>query len=131
MGQFLFSQPDNAVLEDTSLYSTVYRIYNILKKHAGNRNSTIIKVKTIALETGCCERTVRYALKILGEKGIVERKFRKSSYNPKEKLANRYIIHGRNAKCYAEISTPPATHCPYSCNPLQRRTRDYSTRFKY
>ena len=112
MGKFLFSQPDNAVLDDTTLHSTVYRIYNLLKKHAGNSNTTIIKVKTLAREAGCCVRTVRYALATLGEKGIVEREARKSPYDPKHNLANLYIIHGRNAKCYTEASVAQITEFP-------------------
>ena len=130
MGRFLYSTPDNDVLEDKSLTPTEYRIYNYLESLANKKSrETFPKVMTIAKAIGRCRRSVQYALKKLHEKGIVERFLRKSDSNPKENISSRFVVHGRHAHCYTKqktsvpvgvvqlIAPPSATHCTQVLEP--------------
>ena len=76
--KFYYSTPDNAVLCDTALHPTVYKLYNILVMHANiYTHSTSMGVPKLADELGRSERTVQRCLQKLIQLGIISREFRK------------------------------------------------------
>ena len=100
--QFLYCQPDNAVICDLRLPKTAFHMYTILVKMADkNTHEVTAYVDTLAKQIGRSIKTARRVLGTLASLGIIRRKFRKSHHNPKMNLATTYVIIGRFAECYA------------------------------
>lgn len=106
-----YSMIDNVVLIDQSLSPIDKVVYCVLCVHAGIKSKEcILKVKTIAREANCSERSVQNSLKTLEERGIIERAER---FKEGTQLSSSYQIISREACCYtgSNTCTPPRTKC--------------------
>ena len=106
-----YSMIDNAVLIDETLSPIDKVVFCVLCVHAGiESRQCVLKVKTIAREANCSERSVQNSLKTLEERGIIERAER---FKEGSQVSSNYQVIGREAFCYTGCNTctPPRTTC--------------------
>ena len=104
---------DSVVMTDPTLSPIDKAVFGVLCVHAGiESRQCFLKVKTIATEASCSERSVQNSLKTLEERGIIERTER---FKEGSQVSSSYQIIGREAPCYTEEGcntfTPPRTTC--------------------
>ncbi|MBQ6983007.1 MAG: helix-turn-helix domain-containing protein [Synergistaceae bacterium] len=104
---------DSVVMTDPTLSPIDKAVFGVLCVHAGlESRQCFLKVKTIANEASCSERSAQNSLKTLEERGIIERTER---FKEGSQVSSSYQIIGREAPCYTEIGcndfTPPRTEC--------------------
>lgn len=103
--KFWFACVDGKVARDPTLSPFDKAVFLVLCSHADTDNrECYLKVKTIAYEAGCSERSTQKSLKTLTERGIIERKER---FEDNRQLPSLYRIIGEKAPCYAEQGCPP------------------------
>ena len=129
---FCFAKLDINVARDGSFKGAAKSVYMTLSSHANNNNrQCFLKVKTIAKESGYCERTVRNALHKLQAWGLIEitEQFINSE-NGRQQINSLYTLIGNEAACYHEYAVgevpelldsviPPCKNCT---TPLQKVT---------
>ena len=99
---FWFSPLDIQVGRDGSFKGSAKVVFMTLCTHANNdTRKCFLSVKTIAKESGYCERTVRNALHKLSELGVIEITERFSRQNGFQ-VSSQYRIIGHKASCYQE-----------------------------
>lgn len=102
---FWFSRTDRYVLQDRVLSPCDKAVYGVLCTHEDVRTrSCVLKIKTIATETNCSERSVQLSLKALVERGVIERTERFENGRQK---ASSYRLIGCNAPCYMDAQSAP------------------------
>ena len=104
---------DSVVMTDPTLSPIDKAVFGVLCVHAGiESRQCFLKIKTIAKEASCSERSVQNSLKTLEERGIIERTER---FKEGSQVSSSYQIIGREAPCYTETGcndfTPPRTTC--------------------
>ena len=129
---FSFAKLDINVARDGSFKGAAKSVYMTLSSHADNNNrKCFLKVKTIAKESGYCERTVRNALHKLKSWGLIEitEQFINCE-NGRQQINSVYTLIGNEAACYQEYAVgeipelldsviPPCKKCT---TPLQKVT---------
>jgi DNA-binding Lrp family transcriptional regulator len=102
---FWFAMIDIEVIKDKELSPLDKTVFAIICAHVNvQTRSCPLKVKTIAEEAGCSERSVQKSLKILLERGIIQRVER--FVNGKQQ-ASIYKIIGHHAPCYRGENSAP------------------------
>ena len=97
---FWYSPLDIKVGQDGSFKGAAKVVFMTLCTHANIKNRTcFLKVKTIAKESGYCERTVRSALRKLSVMGLIEITENYSRSNGKQ-MNSTYRVIGSRASCY-------------------------------
>lgn len=83
---------DNAVLLDTEISHSAFRLYCIFVMLAGNDNQVCVRIKKLADLLGRSTRTIRHDINVLIDKGIIDRVLRKNTYGTGEYLESLFII---------------------------------------
>ena len=104
---------DSVVMTDPTLSPIDKAVFGVLCVHAGiESRQCFLKVKTIATEASCSERSVQNSLKTLEDRGIIKRTER---FKEGSQVSSSYQIIGREAPCYTEAGcndfTLPRTTC--------------------
>lgn len=95
---FWFACIDNAVIFDPNLSMLDFRVFCILRAFVNVRtNEWVLRVKTLADKAGVSERSVQRSLKVLVERGLIEREER---FCKGKQSASLYRIIGHRAACY-------------------------------
>ena len=132
INNFCFAKLDINVARDGSFKGAAKSVYMTLTSHADNNTrKCFLKVKTIAKESGYCERTVRNALHKLESWGLIEitEQFIQEG-SGRQQINSIYTLIGNEAACYHEYSVgeipelldaviPPCKNCT---TPLQKVT---------
>ena len=138
---FCFAKLDINVARDGSFKGAPKSVYMTLTSHADNNTrKCFLKVKTIAKESGYCERTVRNALHKLESWGLIEitEQFIQGE-NGRHQINSVYTLIGNEAACYQEYAVgevpelldsviPPCKNCT---TPLQKVTGQNESPLNY
>lgn len=121
-GDFWFACVDIAVIKDKELSPSDKAVYGVVCAHVNvQTRSCPLKVKTIAMESGCSERTVQESIKHLLERGVILRVER--FINGKQK-ASVYRIVGHRAACYTEAKPMGADSAPVGVQKTTPRVQE-------
>ncbi|MBQ7263765.1 MAG: helix-turn-helix domain-containing protein, partial [Synergistaceae bacterium] len=103
---FWFACVDIEVVRDPELSPIDKTVFAVICSHAGTTTrQSLLKVKTIAAEAGCSDRSVQRSLRALEERGVVETCPRSMDGH---RIASIYRIVGHRAPCYAAAPAPKA-----------------------
>lgn len=102
---FRFARVDLEVLRDRMLSPCDKAVYGVLCSHANAQtHSCVVRVRTIAEEVNCSERSVQASLKALIQRGTVERRER---FEQGRQKASSYRLIGCDAPCYTGAESAP------------------------
>ena len=120
---FWFAYVDLQVIKDRTLSPCDKAVYSVICAHANIQTRACpLKIKTIALEANCSERSVQLSLKALAERGVIERTERFE--NGKQK-ASVFRIVGHRAACYMGAESAPIVE---TCTPMGEKNDTPSLR---
>ena len=86
---YWFAKVDIKVIRDQELSNLDKVVYAVLCTHADSVGASIVRINTIAKEANCSDRSVKYSLKKLVEKGYLQIEHRFWEHS---KLASLYSV---------------------------------------